>query len=180
MQDEIGRLLAVVERQQQQIDQLIQLVERNERARSAPPPPPPPPPPPSADAPIDWMRISGRERLLAWQQLATFVEALVLRFDMHLDVTPCWWRHGEAVEELTGLWLSRKAAYRKGAGIHTAQPWLNSLEGSRERLRDRLATCREGHIDTSMRGRVWMDDATRAAFIEAVRQDVLASGPGET
>jgi hypothetical protein len=125
--------------------------------------------------PIDWFAISGRERLMAWQGLAQFVEALVVRYNLQLEIRPCWWRHADAVEELTALWQARQSYFGADAGLRDAMAWQNTFYASRDRLRFMFVACGEYHTDAMVR--IWMTDEDRAGLVEAVRQEVFGSGP---
>jgi hypothetical protein len=122
--------------------------------------------------PVDWSEVSGAERLAAWHALAAFVEALVYRHQMHVEVASCWWRHSDVVEELSALWQFRQFSFGEDADLNGAMQWQDALDRGRSRLRLLLVSCRDGHVDTSMAGRPWMTDAGREAFAEAVRRDV--------
>lgn len=119
--------------------------------------------------PIDWFRISGAERLAAWRGLADFVEKLVLRYDLALEVLPCWWQHGGAVEELTALWQVRQFTYRDGAEPKEAMYWQDTLYKSRGRLRDIFVSCRDGHVDSIVGD--WMSRELRMRFRKAMHDD---------
>jgi hypothetical protein len=126
---------------------------------------------PQPRRPVDWFRVSGPERLAAWQGLALFVEALVYRYNLQLELRPCWWQHGDAVEELTALWHIRQTSYGDDAALGSAMSWQDQFYKSRDRLRDIFVSCRDGHIDATIH--TWMRDDMRQAFHHAVRTDVL-------
>lgn len=179
---ELQRLIAIVGAQQQSIERLVRLVEKGrstaddgsaksaenddkgekekEKEKEKKP------------RSVDWLTVTGRERLLAWQGLAQFVEALVFRFNMQLVVRPCWWMHPEAVEELTAIWHTHQETHSDDAGLQGAMSWVDAMHKSIERLRSMFQPCRERHVDAQMSARVWMTDAIRAEFYETVRRDV--------
>lgn len=169
---ELQRLAALVAAQQEVIDRLVAAVERPTEAAASP------------DAtdktasdsdtaaasrPVDWLTVSGPERLAAWTGLAEFVELLVFRYNLQLEIRPCWWRHTEAVEELAALWHLRQKFFGPEGALDNAMSWLDNLYKSRERLRMAFVACREAHVDTT--GRSWMPDEIRAEFAREIRHD---------
>ena len=70
-----------------------------------------------APRPIDWARLSAEHAAQVWLDLDEWVRWLVTRYALdHRDVPPCWYAHGDLVEELTALWTAHRAAYdRTGA-----------------------------------------------------------------
>ncbi|MGH3429632.1 MAG: DUF4913 domain-containing protein [Mycobacteriales bacterium] len=187
---EVDRLVGLVQTQQETIDYLVQYIERveaqlNDRidtietsGGAAP----------AADAgggggqqqqaagpdPIDWATISGQARIKAWQDLAGFVEGLVVRYSLQLEILPCWWMHGEAIEELTSLWQARQVAYAAGSDASMASWWQDLLERSRMRMREIFGSCRDGHIDSS--GQRWMTDENRSALARAIEEEARQFG----
>jgi hypothetical protein len=175
----IERLLAAVQAQQRSIDRLVRLVEQRERdaweaeARqraSADKPQPEP-----ARRPIDWNAVAGRDRLLAWQGLAAFVENLVFQYNLQLQVRPCWWQHQNVVEELTALWHMRQASFGESADLRSAMAWQDSVAKVVDRLVGVFVSCRSGHVEANMT--TWMTDSTRHEFLQNVRNDVLSRVP---
>jgi hypothetical protein len=165
---DLQRLLLVVAEQQRAIEHLTERVDELERQKGEPASSGPPPAEPS---PVDWLRISGQERLMAWRGLANFVEALIFRYNMQTEVRACWWQHTEAVEELTALWHMRQVLYRQGSTLRDAMAWQDNFYKSRDRLRYMFSACGDYHVDGTVKK--WMTDADRAAFIESVRSEVL-------
>ncbi|HEX3733201.1 MAG TPA: DUF4913 domain-containing protein [Mycobacteriales bacterium] len=188
---EVDRLVGLVQTQQETIDYLVQYIERveaqlNDRidtietsgGAAAP----------VMDAgggggqqqqaagpdPIDWATISGPARIKAWQDLAGFVEGLVVRYSLQLEILPCWWMHGEAIEELTSLWQARQVAYAAGSDASMASWWQDLLERSRMRMREIFGSCRDGHIDSS--GQRWMTDENRSALARAIEEEARQFG----
>jgi hypothetical protein len=170
---DVHRLLEIIAAQQESIERLTRIVETNQR-------PPSPESKPSGQprekepqpGPPDWNRLTGDARQATWEGLANFVEETVQRLGLQLIVMPCWWKHPEAVEELTALWMTHRACFRDGAPIDSGTKFLGQMRRSVDELRAVLNPCREGHVD-SIRGRAWMSDAMRAEFAEAVRSDVM-------
>ncbi|MGH3545403.1 MAG: DUF4913 domain-containing protein [Mycobacteriales bacterium] len=181
---EVERVVGLVQTQQETIDYLVQYIERveaqlNDRidtvesspAAAAAPAAPAGAAPQQASGPdpIDWATISGTDRVKAWNDLSGFVEGLVYRYSLQLEILPCWWMHGEAVEELTSLWQARQVAYAPGSDASMASWWQDLLERSRMRMREIFGSCRDGHIDSS--GQRWMTDEGRSALKRAIDEE---------
>ncbi|NUS72881.1 MAG: DUF4913 domain-containing protein [Corynebacteriales bacterium] len=184
-EEDIERLVNLIQTQQETIDYLVQYIERveaqlNDRIDAAEQAAP------AAGGggggggagggptPVDWSSISGPKRLKAWHDLSNFVEGVVQRFSIQLEILPCWWQHGDAVEELTALWQARNVAFVPGADASMASWWQDLLERSRMRLRGIFTSCRDGHVP-AQHG-VWMNDEMRSAFRDAVEAEAEAFG----
>ena len=160
--DDMQRLLTVVAQQQRTIDQLLARLE----------PPPPPDPVPAAGPPrrpIDWDVISGPERAQAWLELAAFVEKTVLRYNLHFDVLPCWWRHRNAVAVLTSVWEMNLHTFGPDLSLMSNNAFLDTLNYRVEQLRSIFMSCREDHTDATPKS--WMPDTTRREFHAMVQSD---------
>lgn len=161
---EVAHLVSLVQSLQESVDRILQLVTQGKTA----------PEPVRREeerkrGPIDWMRLTGDERLAAWEGLAAFVEALVFRYNLQLEIQPCWWRHPDAVEELTALWQIRQNVFGGRSDPTASYQWQNQLYNSRERLSGLFSSCREGHIDTTIT--TWMTPGMRAEFKSAILAD---------
>ncbi|WP_205728869.1 DUF4913 domain-containing protein [Frankia sp. B2] len=119
---------------------------------------------------VDWSEISGRDRIDLWERLGGFVEFLVGRYGLAFEIRPCWWRHGEVVEELTALWLARQHLYSDRSVLTAAMSWQDTFHKSRSRLRDMFGSCRDFHVEPI--GNDWMTDDNRRDFLVAVRAEV--------
>ena len=184
---EIERVVGLVQTQQETIDYLVQYIERveaqlNDRidnvesspAAAAAAPAGAAPQQAAGPDPIDWASISGQARVKAWNDLSRFTEGLVFRYSLQLEILPCWWMHGEAVEELTSLWQARQVAYSPGSDASMASWWQDLLERSRMRMREIFGSCRDGHIDSS--GQRWMTDEGRSALARAIDEEARQFG----
>jgi hypothetical protein len=182
--DGLQAVLAAIQSQQQSIERLVRLLEeREELAESAPKTPPEK----AKDAPgtaeekppgrtrIIWSQISGEQRTAAWYGLADFVEGLVKRYNMHLELRPCWWQHTDAVEELTALWHAWNFFFIEENNLNAPLMWRMQFNGGRDRVRDMFQSCRDSHVDLSVR--TWMRPEVREAFNRMVEADVLAFEP---
>lgn len=176
--DGLQALLTAIKIQQNSIDHLVSLLQTREQAQaqsSEEPVAGPKAEPPKDESPartrINWGTISGEERLAAWQGLAAFVEALVERYNMHLELRPCWWQHADAVEELTALWHAWQFWYMEENNLNAPLMWRMQFAASRDRLRDMFQSCRDRHVDLTVR--VWMHPETREAFARMVEADVF-------
>ena len=108
----------------------------------------------------------------AWRTLFGFVDWMTDRYDLHDTLPPCWFRHGNFVEELHALYLAWVGAY-----LHpTARPtdptsWHELQHRALVRLReaDRLGCIAGAHRRSPTRA--GDDDgearATRAAYADA-------------
>ncbi len=173
--DDLDRLLAAVEAQQRSIERLVAVLERREQQA---------PRPPDQGAPageltptlINWLEIAGPQRLAAWEGLAAFVESLVVRYSLQIELRPCWWQHADAVDELTALWHVRYTCFADPTNLGGAMTWLDALQKSRDRLRDMFQSCRDSHVDSAIG--TWMRDDIRRAFHAAVQKDVYGPDRG--
>jgi hypothetical protein len=162
----MDELLAIVRKQQEAIVEITERLDRiqaSQESKKAPPNP-------VGDTPIDWMTISGPARLAAWKGLATFVEQLVERYGLQMELQPCWWQHNDAVEELTALWQVRLNTFQEGKGLTAAMSWQDSLSRSLGRLGPMFMSCREYHVDADP-GQ-WQSVEERNALWHAIHADV--------
>ena len=82
---------------------------------------------PKRERPIDWTRIAGYERQRTWEGLAAFVEAMVRHHDLEAVIMACWWRHPNAVENLTALWHRHENTYGEDGKPENAMDYVDSL-----------------------------------------------------
>ncbi|GAA2405178.1 hypothetical protein GCM10010191_11220 [Actinomadura vinacea] len=157
--NEPHHLLTIIKAQQEAIDRLMALVQERKQ-------PEPAKRKERRERPIDWLTISEKERAAAWRGLAAFVESLVFRYGLQMEIQPCWWRHAEAVEELTALWQVRQNAFGENATLGSGMQWQNAFHSSRKRLSTMFGSCRSGHIDSTVT--MWMTEDDRKAFDHAV------------
>jgi hypothetical protein len=175
--NDLQALLSIVQSQQATIERLLKLVE--ERESTVPPPPPPDETEKKQEQrPIDWFKLSGRERMEVWEELAAFVADIVRRYNLHLVITPCWWQHSDAVEEFTALWQIRQASFAEDASLNAAMSWQDNIAKCRERLGGLLGSCRDGHVDMTART-AWMSESVWADFRRAIRVDSFGTGSEE-
>lgn len=127
-------------------------------------------------SPVNWETISGPDRIVAWRELFSFVERIVVRYNLGFEIMPCWWRHGDAVEDLTALWHVRQITYSQDAKLNAAMSWTDVLYKSRDRLRDIFVSCRDHHVDSTVV--MWMDNPTREDFESFIQhRDTQEGGP---
>lgn len=172
---DLQRLLRLAEEQHQSIDRLVKVVEellpklppasgggaapaeqKKEKEEEK-----------KKEQPINWLELSYEERLELWEELTNFLETLIFRYNMQLEILPCWWKHNDAVEWVTALWTKYKAHFREGSPRSAAWEWQNQLDHARERIGAKFLSCREGHIDTTISK--WMSDEARSEFEQAVK-----------
>lgn len=173
---EVQQLLAAVHTQQQSIERLLRLLESQATPAVKPSDAadaPPATPEPSRRSPINWDRIRGDERRVAWRDVAAFTEMVVVRHSIQFDLRPCWWKHADAVEELTALMHIYEASYADDAGPAGAMSWRDNYSKSFYRLASMFVSCRDGHIEAAKQG--WMTASERAAFQRHVETDVSAA-----
>lgn len=153
-------LINTIEVQQECIDQLLQRVDELEEKRANRP-----------DGPksVDWATLTGPERATAWRQLVRFVEGLVYRYSLQREILPCWWQHGDAVEELTALYSAREIAYDVSADAGQPVLWHDMLERTRARAAGALSSCRDGHVPHAMAH--WMPDDVRQQLNAAINRE---------
>lgn len=156
---EAGELLELLRRQQRVMELLVERLEPKPEPPSASPAPPPP-------GPIDWLAVTGEDRRRLLRGLAEFVDALVHHYKLQLAILPCWWRHPEAIEELTALWQVRQDTFKDGVRPGAAMSWQDTLYKARDRTSVILSSCREGHVEAVLP--TWMNERTKADLEEFI------------
>jgi len=85
--------------------------------------------------PIDWRRLTHDQAASTWAALDTWVRWLVTRYALdHRDVPPCWYAHGDLVEELTALMTAHQAAFDRTGAATGPLDWHQTLATTRTRL----------------------------------------------
>lgn len=85
--------------------------------------------------PIDWRRLTPDQAASAWADLDAWVRWLVTRYALdHRDVPPCWYAHGDLVEELTALMTANQAAFDRTGAATGPSDWHQTLATTRTRL----------------------------------------------
>jgi hypothetical protein len=158
-------LINTIEVQQEVIDELLGRVAAVEDKQANRP-----------DGPksIDWATLTGPERGAAWRRLVRFVEGLVYRYSLQREILPCWWQHGDAVEELTALFSARETAYDESADAGQPVLWHDMLERSRVRVAGALSSCRDGHVPHALAH--WMNEDVRQQLNAAINREGAAQG----
>lgn len=59
-----------------------------------------------------WRYLDPYETVALFVQVRDWVDWMVPRYLVHQDVLPCWYLHGPAIEELTGLYVSWRSTYK--------------------------------------------------------------------
>ncbi len=96
-----------------------------------------------APRPIDWSHLGAEDAAEVWLALDEWVRALVTRYALdHREVPPCWYAHGDLVEELTALWVAHQGAYEPAGPATGPADWHHLLAATRSRLQ--LAAARTG------------------------------------
>jgi hypothetical protein len=93
--------------------------------------------------PIHWARLSAEDAAQVWLDLDEWVRWLARTYALdHRDVPPCWYAHGDLVEELTALWTGHRGAYDPAGPPTGPADWHQILATTRTRLQ--LAAARTG------------------------------------
>lgn len=103
-----------------------------------------------------WRHAAGKERRWLWEQVRSYVDWINARYFSHSNlgyqIPPCWYRHPDAVEQLTALWAAWHDAYHdhRKPSEHAASFHERMFWPVMERLKDEdqwLKTCRNarGH-----------------------------------
>ncbi|CUU60764.1 hypothetical protein Ga0074812_14710 [Parafrankia irregularis] len=125
---ELDELLGVVS---ELVDRVLAIEQRDQRPEQD-----------TADArpPFCWEELEAEELRETWHELGAWVRWLCERFRID-DIPPCWYLHGDLVEELTGLWLAWLGAYHAGARSEDPVRWLDWLARARARFARRSPRC---------------------------------------
>src|SRR4051812_49295632 len=113
-----------------------------------------------------WPALGPAQARDAWQLLTEWLQdVLTLRYPAADRVLqPCWYRHPDAVDALTVLHATWRAAYMGSAEAGSAAQWLHQwLPAGIEQLNQALNRCdRNEHVDDSGRladiARLFSDD----------------------
>lgn len=90
--------------------------------------------------PLHWPSLSPAEADAALEELAPWVEALVLRFAMEPRVIPpCWAKHRAMVEVLSALRDHERASYAETAALTAPVDWMRALHDAKVMLTDATA-----------------------------------------
>ncbi|SNQ48032.1 conserved hypothetical protein [Frankia canadensis] len=120
--------------------------------------------------PFRWENLDPDRLRSTWQEFGDWVRWLTERFRID-DIPPCWYRHGDLVEELTGLWLAWQAAYHDDRPDDPVR-WLDWLARARARFARRSPRCGAGTHKEHGVGPIH-DDSDFAAFV--ARQSTRAT-----
>lgn len=88
--------------------------------------------------PIHWGELTPGEAGVAWPELRSWVERLVVRFP-HLDhhvIPACWWRHNGHVEALAALRDHERVSYAETAPATGAVDWHRAFRDVEAMLRE--------------------------------------------
>ena len=97
--------------------------------------------------PVDWAGLDAAAAASAWAALDAWVRWLARRYGIdHRELPPCWYAHGDLLEELSALHTAHQGAYHPaGPGTGPAD-WHHQLAATRTRLHASVARagCRPG------------------------------------
>lgn len=86
--------------------------------------------------PFEWADIPSSTAPELWVRLATWVDAIRVRYAVDAaSIPPCWFLHGALVEELTALWLAHRDAYAPAAAATAPLTWQDLFGRSRDRMK---------------------------------------------
>lgn len=114
-------------------------------------------------APFRWEDLDPDQSRVSWHEFGGWVRWLTERFRLD-DIPPCWYRHGDLVEELTALWLAWEGSYHPDARFDDPARWLDWLARARTRFARRSPRCGVGTHKEHGLGPTH-DDGDFAAFV---------------
>ncbi|MBL7501546.1 hypothetical protein [Frankia nepalensis] len=118
----------------------------------------------AAGAPFRWEDLAPDQLRHTWHELGTWVRWLCARYRVD-DIPPCWYQHGDLVEELTALWLAWQGAYRADARPDDPVRWLDWLARARARIARRSPRCGAG-AHRKLEPAESHDEVSFAAFVQ--------------
>lgn len=119
-----------------------------------------------------WVDMSRDQARAMWNELTEWLRTLLLaRYPRRaVVITSCWYRHPEAVEQLTWLHACWRATYRNPQALpRDAAEWhLRYLPAAISQLAQILAACRSGgHRSAAVPDVLTDDNTSLASFIAA-------------
>ncbi|MCK9923591.1 hypothetical protein MXD61_17235 [Frankia sp. AgPm24] len=121
--------------------------------------------------PFRWEDLDPEQTRETWQELGDWVSWLRGRFRID-DIPPCWYRHGDLVEELTALWLAWEGSYQADARFDDPIRWLDWLARARTHFARRSPRCGAGtHKEYGLGP--GHDDSDFAAFVARRSADAI-------
>jgi hypothetical protein len=118
---------------------------------------------PTGVPPVDWRHLSPEESRVAWTTLRKWVEWFTVRYELSISlVPPCWWKHGELVEELSALHILHQASFDKNDTGFGPIGWHERLAQAKERIRRTGSGCSSKHA--SSRPRSWVGQTDEAEW----------------
>ncbi len=163
-------ILGVISELVRRITALEGRLEALERAR--PGGPSPDRSEPAAPTPFRWDELSATELSSTLRELGAWVTWLTARFRLDA-LPPCWFRHSDLVEELTGLWLAWLGAYEREARADEPVRWLDWLHRARSRFAHYSPRCGVG-AHKEFQTPPAHDERDFAAFVELQASGVAA------
>jgi hypothetical protein len=106
--------------------------------------------------PLRWDGLDADQAAAALAAVDRWVRWLVRRYALdHREVPPCWYRHGDLLEELSALHTAHQAAYDPAGAATGPAEWHHTLAAARARLAVAVSRsgCRSGeHRDPHLAG----------------------------
>lgn len=131
---------------------------------------------PDQDQGPEALQEAVRRAMRAWQALHAWVDWLVATYRLHQLIPTCWPQHPQLVEELVGLYISWRAAWRDDGPADAIVVFHERLYRARDRWLDanwgnqcRAARHDVGGIDNGDNYRSWADAPGRDAALRAAR-----------
>lgn len=96
---------------------------------------------------VNWRTLTDEDAPAVWVELADWVDWFLQRYQIsHKKVPPCWYRHGDLVEELSALHTAWKVSYSPLDGGYGPIGWHERLTVAMDRIIARTpAECSHGH-----------------------------------
>ena len=97
--------------------------------------------------PVNWSRLSRDQAAARWAALDEWVRWPARRYSLdRRDIPPCWYAHGDLVEELSALHTAHQAAFDPAGPATGPADWHQHLANTRARMQTWIARtgCRRG------------------------------------
>ncbi|MBF6171124.1 hypothetical protein [Nocardia blacklockiae] len=118
---------------------------------------------------FSWKHLDRDEARQLWEELTQWVAWFRDRYQTASKITPCWYRHGAVVEELTGLMVAHQAVMMvepgsEGLLTENVTAWHNQwMRSSLDAITKLLGDCTEQNCAHRPRPPK-VDDAMNAAI----------------
>ena len=131
-----------------------------------------------APRPVTWAHLDRDHAADHWAALDGWVRWLVRRYALdHRDLPPCWYAHGDLVEELSALRTAHQGAFDPAGPASGPAEWHQIFANTRARLQ--LGVARTGCRATEHRAPAppdWAADPGPADYQQGLAAHVRADG----